>query len=117
MQLVMQLLAHYAPQVVKPRANAKGPLAEEVVLRERLRGYSADRASLGAFFKINPMMATYASNELARGRLQVPVYTPFVVPEITQSPWPARMADPSAAIIRRKVNRRRRWRPNSNSPL
>ena len=60
MQLLMQLLAHFAP-VQKRRVNPKGPTFEEVVLPAKLRGYKADFICLGGFIKPNQTMANYVS--------------------------------------------------------
>ena len=88
MQLITQLLGHFTPQLAKQRTSSKDPLFEEVVLPERLRNYTADLPSLGALLKPNQPMANYISRELARGKLQVPQYTPYIVPDLSESPWP-----------------------------
>ena len=63
MQLLMQLLSHFAP-VQKQRVNPKGPTFEEVVLPVKLKEYKADFSCLGAFLKPNQAMANYVSKEL-----------------------------------------------------
>ena len=57
MQLIMQLLSHFSPQLLKPRNNAKDPIYEEAVLPEKLKAYTADLSALGAFFRPNQLMA------------------------------------------------------------
>ena len=42
MQLIMQLLAHFTPQIMKSRADAKDPMFGELVIPERLRNFPAD---------------------------------------------------------------------------
>ena len=68
MQLLMQLLAHFAP-VQKQRVNPKDPTFEEVVLPVKLRDYKADFSCLGGFLKPNQAMANYVSKELIVGRV------------------------------------------------
>ena len=63
MQLLTQLLSHFAP-VQKQRVNPKGPTFEEVVPPAKLKGYKADFSCLGAFIKPNHAMANYVSKEL-----------------------------------------------------
>ena len=100
MQLAMLMLGHFTPQLAKQRTSSKDPLFEEVVLPGRLRNYTADLSSLGALLKPNQPMANYISRELARGKLQVPQYTPYIVPGLSESPWPLPIADHSAIITR-----------------
>ena len=50
-------------------------------------------------------MGHYASNELAKGRLHVRIYTPVLVPDIAQSHWPVPTADRTDALSRWKDNR------------
>ena len=77
MQLLMQLFSHFAP-VAKPRTNLKDPPFEEVVLPVKLKDYTADLSSLGGYLKPNQLMANYVSKELAKGRIQIPSYTPYI---------------------------------------
>ena len=49
MQLIMQLLEHFRPQLLKSKANAKDPLFEEVVIPARLRNFRADFSPAGGF--------------------------------------------------------------------
>ena len=49
MQLTMQLMAHFAPHVLKSRANSKDPMFGEIVIPERLRNFSADISSMALF--------------------------------------------------------------------
>ena len=72
MQLLMQLLSHFWPKLIKPRNNTNGPIYEEDVLHERLKAYTSDLSSLGAFFRPNQLMANYVSRELFRGKKQTP---------------------------------------------
>ena len=58
MQLLTQLLSHFAP-VQKQRVNPKGPTFEEVVLPAKLKGYKADFSCSGAFPKPNQDTANY----------------------------------------------------------
>ena len=45
-QLTAQLLNHFDPHLVRPRANSDDPPFEAAGLPERLRGYSADLSCL-----------------------------------------------------------------------
>ena len=72
MQLIMQLLSHFSPQMVKPSNNAKGPAYEEVLLPGKLKAYTADLSDLGAFFRPNKLMANYVILEMARGKQKAP---------------------------------------------
>ena len=77
MQLLMQLFSHFPP-VLKKRANLKCPHFEEAVLPFRLRNCTANLRSLGGYLKPNQLMANYVSKELAKGRIRIPSYTPYV---------------------------------------
>ena len=70
MQLLMQLLSHFAP-VQKQRVNPKDPTFEEVVLPVKLKDYKADFSCLGAFLKPNQVMANYVSKELIMEELHL----------------------------------------------
>ena len=50
-------------------------------------------------------MANYISLELARGMAKVPAYTPFIVPDVSASPWAITAKEHVAAVVR--------WRGNS----
>ena len=63
MQLLTQLLSHFAP-VQRQRANPKDPTFEEVVLPAKLKGYKADFSCLGGFRRPNQGMSNYVSKEL-----------------------------------------------------
>ena len=78
LQLIMQLLSHFAPLVVRNRANANDPPHEEVAPPEKLRRYSADLCALGAFFKPNQLMDNFVSRGLAMWKIQAPSYTPYI---------------------------------------
>ena len=84
----MQLFAHFLPISAKHRANAKDPAYEEVVIPRRLAEYSVDLRNLGGFLKPNQPMVNYVSKELAIGKLKVPSYTPYIVPNLAEAPWP-----------------------------
>ena len=101
----MQLMSHFAPLVIRNRANAKDPPYEEVVPPEKLRRYSADLSALGAFFKPNQLMANFISRELARGKIQVPRYTPYIVADVSVTPWPVPAAEHTMAIAKWSNNR------------
>ena len=77
MQLLMQLFSHFSP-VLKQRTILKDPHFEEVVLPVRLKEYMVDLISLGGYLKPNQLMANYVSKELAKGRVQIPSYTPYI---------------------------------------
>ena len=70
MQLLMQLLAHFAP-VQKQRANPKGPTFEEVFPPAKMKDYKADFSCLGGFMKPNQDMANYIRKELILGKLHL----------------------------------------------
>ena len=42
---------------------------------------------------------------VAKGRLQVPAYTPYIVADVTAAPWPVSSAVHTAALARWKVGR------------
>ena len=105
LQLVMQLLSHFAPLVARNRANAKGPPYEEIALPGKLRRYSADLSALGAFFKPNQMMANFISLELSRGKIQVPSYAPYIMDDVSVAPRPVPAAEHALAITKWPNNR------------
>ena len=51
-------------------------------------------------------MANYISLELARGMAKVPAYTPFIVPDVSASPWVVTSMEHVAAVVRRRGNSR-----------
>ena len=106
MQLLLQLLGHFHPQQQRNRPNAKDPSYEEVVIPTRLANFSVDFRGLTGLLKPNQDMANMISLELARGRSKVPAYTPFIVPKISEAPWPIASADHSAAVAKWKNNTR-----------
>ena len=105
MDLFTQLLTHFAPHP-QQRAKAKDPMCGEVVIPERLRNYSADVSALGAFLKPNRPMRNYVSRELPRGAAKTPSYTPSVVPDVGEVPWPVPTAEHSAALTLWSANAR-----------
>ena len=72
MQLMTQLFSHFAPTLLKQRANLKGPPFEEVVLPVKLQNYIADISSLGGFLIPNQLMANYVSKEPAKEKSRFP---------------------------------------------
>ena len=50
-------------------------------------------------------MANYVSKELAKGRMQVPAYTPYIVADVTAAPWPVPTAEHTSAIAKWKGGR------------
>ena len=105
LHLLMQLFSHFQPIVTKLRANAKDPAFEELVIPRALARYTADLSGLGGFLKPNQLMVNYVSRELARGKLQVPSYTPYIVPAIAEVPWPVASAEHKAAATKWTGNR------------
>ena len=105
MQLIMQLLEHFKPQLLKSKANAKDPLFEEVVIPDRLKNFRADFSLLGAFLKPNQLMANFVSRELARGKCQTPPYFPYIAPDISIDPWPVPSAEHTTAVAKWKANK------------
>ena len=105
LQLILQLLSHFSPQLLKPRANAKDPPFEEAVLPEKLKAYRADLSQLGAFLKPNQLMANFISKELAKGKAQVPSYVPYIVADVSAVPWPVQSAEHTAAATAWKAKR------------
>ena len=79
---------------------------EEVVIPARLATFSVDIRCLSALLKPNQNMANAISLELARGRSQVPAYTPFIYPRIAEPPWPISTNEHSAAIANWRSNNR-----------
>ena len=105
MQRLMQLFSHFEPITAKQRSNIKDPAFEEIVLPRKLASYSADLRGLGGFLKPNQPMVNYVSRELALGKLKVPSYTPYIVPNIAEVPWPAPTAEHKAATLKWNSNR------------
>ena len=106
MQLILQLLGHFHPLHVRNRPNSKDPSFEEVVIPARLANFSVDFHGLTGLLKPNQDMANAISLELARGRAKVPSFTPFIVPKISEPPWPIASAEHSAAVAKWKSNTR-----------
>ena len=115
LQLILQLLNHFSPQLLKPRANAKDPPFEEAVLPEKLKAYRADLSQLGAFLKPNQLMANYISKELAKGKAQVPSYTPYIVVDVSAVPWPVQSAEHTAVSTNWKAKRQANKTTNPQS--
>ena len=104
-QLVTQLLSHFSPQLAKQLTSSKDPMFGEIVLPGRLRAYTSDLSSLGELLKPNQPTANYASRELARGNLQIPSYTPYIAPDLSESPCPGPIAEHSDALARWRNSR------------
>ena len=104
-QLLMQLFSHFQPVVARQRLNSKDPSFEELVIPQRLAVYKADLSGLGGFLKPNQTMVNYVSRELAVGKLKVPSYTPYIVPNPAEAPWPVDSAEHRAAIAKWNSNR------------
>ena len=103
MQLILQLLNHFAPQQVKQRPNEKNPAYEEIVLAAKLGpngNFMVDFRGLSAFLKPSQEMANFISQELARGMNKIPTYPPFIVPELSKTPWPVASQAHSAALTK-----------------
>ena len=50
-------------------------------------------------------MVNYISKELDVGNLKVPIYTPYIVPNPAESPWPALPAEHRTALAKWTSNR------------
>ena len=83
---------------MRSRSNANDHSYEEVAIPARLATFAFDFSGLSGMLKPNQDMANVISLELARGRGKVPAYTPFIVPKISDAPWPVASSDHSAAI-------------------
>ena len=73
MQLILQLLGHFAPQQLKPRSNDKNPDYEELVLATKLGtngDFKVDYAGLAAFLQPSREMANFICHELDRGKIK-----------------------------------------------
>ena len=105
MQLLMQIFSHFAPVVVRQRLNAKDPSFEELVIPQKLAQYTADLKGLGGFLKPNQPMVNHISKELAVGKLKVPSYTPYIVPNLAEAPWPVPSAEHRTALSKWGSNR------------
>ena len=100
----MQLMAHFAP-VLKQRVNPKDPPFDEVVFPAMIPEYKADFSCLGGFLKPNQLMANYVSKELAKGRLQVPPYAPYIAADVAAAPWPVPTAEHTNALAKWEFGR------------
>ena len=100
MQLIAQLMAHFAPQIMKSRADAKDPLFGELVIPERLRNFPDDLSPMSDFLKPNQLMANCVSRELARGKCQTPSYTPYIAADVSAAPWPVPSAEHTDAMAK-----------------
>ena len=105
LQLLTQLFTHFAPVMVRQRPNAKGPAFEELVIPQKLPRYTANLSGLGGFLKPNQPMANYISKEIAVGKLKVPSYTPYIVPNPAEAPWPVPSAEHRTALAKWGSNR------------
>ena len=101
----MQLLAHFKPQIMKSRDDAKDPMFEEPVIPERLRNFAAGLYPMSAFLKPDQLMANYVSRELARGKCQTPSYTPYITADVSAAPWPVPSAEHAAAMAKWTSNK------------
>ena len=61
-------------------------------------------------------MDNYVSKELAKGRLQVPAYTPYIVADVTAAPWPAPASDHTSAIAKWESGRATAGRAKAARP-
>ena len=50
-------------------------------------------------------MANFIGRELARGKIQAPSYTPYIVAEVSVPPWPVPAAEHTLAIAKWPNNR------------
>ena len=48
---------------------------------------------MGAILKPNQLLGNYIILELARGESQAPSYTPHIVSDMSDAPWPVHPAD------------------------
>ena len=115
MQHTTHLLAHFDPQIAKARPNANDPPLEAAVLHQRFNGYTANFPQLGAYLKPDQHMANYIRLELERGKALIPIYTPYIVPDITSPPWPFPTTDNAKLPLRGGlpvVSRRSRLKTN-----
>ena len=62
-------------------------------------------------------MANYISLELARGMAKVPAYTPFIVPDISASPWAITAKEHVAAVVRWRGNSRQGKKDENSSAI
>ena len=97
----MQLMSHFAPQILKYRASSNDPMFGEIVPPERLRNFTADLSSLGALLKPNQVVANFARRELARGKCQTPSYTPYIFVDMSASPWPFPSVEHASDAVKR----------------
>ena len=65
-----------------------------------MKSYSAALSAMGAFCHPNQLVANYVSRELDRGEHHTARYTPYIVADLTDAPWPVPTAEHSAANTR-----------------
>ena len=106
MQLVAQLMARFAPQIMKSRANSKDPMFGELVIPDRLRNFPDGLSSKVAFPTPNQLMTNYASRELSLSRKvsEALVYTVYsggcFRPQPPPTTWPSPSAEHTAAVAK-----------------
>ena len=108
MQLLLQILGRCHPIRLKARPNAKDPDYEELVTPHRMREFSANMSGIGSLLNPNQEMDNYISLELARGRIKVPDYTPFIVSGVSPAHWAIASKEHIAAVTR--------WRASDRKP-
>ena len=72
MQLLIHLVANFAPTTAKIRTDVKGPAYEEVAIHRTMAEYTADLRGIGGFLKPNRPTINYVSRELAIGKTMGP---------------------------------------------
>ena len=97
---------HFSPQQTRSRPNAKDSLYEEAAITSRMATFSVGLSSLSALLKQNQDMDNAISLELARVRIKVPAYTPFIYQRISEPPWPISTNGHSDAIAKWRRNTR-----------
>ena len=117
-QLTTPPIARFTLRIVKARPNANDRPFEEAVMPRSLRGYTSNFPKPGAYSQLNQLMASYISSELAIGKAQIPRYAPFIVPNITDPPWPVPTTEHAADFPRWNTGRRSvKSRKNQQIPL
>ena len=105
LQLLMQLFSHFAPVVARQRLNAKDPSFEELAIPKKLARYTSNLSGMGGYLKPNQPMVNYISKEIAVGKLKAPSYTPYIVPNPAEAPWPVPSAEHRTAVAKWTTNR------------